>query len=230
MDHEDPAEFSASVCFRTTQKRDDTAPALNIGLRSDHAEALSQLMPILACGEESAALVFGQFAHSMRSESSRLALRRIADDEDEHERLLSRIRRSLPPFLPDARSIGELRHFFKAAAHRDIGIHFTRIAALDSAVCGILAMMRASRCFIGHDPVIATSLARIHRDEARHVKIAMGFANVLTARPQRNDEASEIRLRFARLLGQQGDALEGLAVDPDRLLARIRTLPRFFFQ
>jgi demethoxyubiquinone hydroxylase (CLK1/Coq7/Cat5 family) len=230
MDHEDLAEFSASVCFRTTQKRDDAAPMPNIGLRSDHADALSQLMPILVCGEESAALVFGQFANSMLADSSRLALRRISDDEVEHERLLSRIRKSLPPFPPDARSIGELRHFFKAAAHRDIGIHFTRIAALDSAVCGILAMMRASRCSIGRDPMIAASLARIHRDEARHVKIAMGFATVLTGRPQRNDEASKIRLRFARLLGQQGDALERLAIDPDRLLDRIRNVPRFFFQ
>ncbi len=230
MDHEGAAVFSASVCFRTTRRRDDTASALDIGLRSDHAEALSQLMPILICGEESAALVFGRFTHSSLSESFSLALQRISEDEAEHERLLSRIRRSLPPFLPDARSIGELRHFLKAAAHRDIGIHFTRIAALDSAVCGILAAVRASRCSIGRDPAIATILARIHRDEARHVKIAGGFANVLTVRSQRSDEASEIRLRFARLLGQQGDALERLALDPDHLLARIRTLPRFFFQ
>jgi len=229
MGSDELAEY-APVCFRTARKRNDVLPALNIGLCSDQAEALSQLMPVLICGEESAALVFEQFALSKTTERSRIALRRIADDEDAHERLLLRIRGSLPPYLADPQAIGALRHFFKAAAHRDTVIHFTRIAALDSAVCGILAMMRASRCSVGRDTAIATILARIHRDEARHVKIAMGFVSALTTPRQRNDEASAIRLCFARLLEQRGNALERLALDPDRLLSCVRTLPRFLAQ
>jgi hypothetical protein len=219
--------FAAPVCFRTGAER-ARAMAADIQLATADAEALSELMPVFVCGEESATLAFRHFAKTFAgSVQAADALRRISGDEDRHERLLQSIRRGLPRQTEQGRPVEELRHFFKAAADRHPGIHFTRIAALDSSVCGILAALRSSRSPVARDRAAGTIFAGIHRDEARHVSLSMPFVHALTTRSERQETAFEMQSRFVRLLMPSAAALDRLAIDPDRLFARLRTVPRF---
>jgi len=75
---------------------------MRLRLRAVHADALAGLLPILLCGEESAALAMDRIGSSVRGEREMGdALARIARDELEHRTLLQRVRAALPepPFF-----------------------------------------------------------------------------------------------------------------------------------
>ena len=88
----EPPSLAAPVCFGRRQfaGHDGTRPYLR--LSPAHAEALAEVLPVLLCGEESAALAMDQIAgsgdlqHEMRA-----ALERIALDELAHQTLLQRL-------------------------------------------------------------------------------------------------------------------------------------------
>ncbi len=216
----------APVCFPIGGRRGEAAAAVRNKLASGHAEALSELMPVFICGEESAALTFRRFADTIPPVPLLEDMfQRIADDEERHERLLQSIRFALPVSAP-VRQVPELRRFFKAAADRQAGSHLVRIAALDSAVCAVLAELRSRRCPVARDKAIEPIFARIHRDEAQHVRLSMLYVGGMSA-SERWAVASDMRRKFARLVEPYTDTLDRLAVDPDQLLARLRTVPRF---
>jgi hypothetical protein len=193
--------------------------------RSAQATALAALLPTLLCGEESASLVFEQFAAGAGADTRRFALARIASEEAKHEMLLRSLRIALDEAGHSAAATPGIQQFFRGAGDRDPGRHFMRIAALDSALCTLLAeLRRGSRIFV-ENRTIGAIFARIHRDEARHVVTSLGFARVTCGRAERLATAEDMRSRFARILMNQANALETLGADPDRLFARLSTVP-----
>ena len=94
------------ICFRLAATVPDAFPVGPFRLGDAAVEALSELLQVFACGEESAALAFAHFGCSPLEDAARRGLARVAEEELIHERLLRRVRAALPPPAPDR----ELRH------------------------------------------------------------------------------------------------------------------------
>jgi hypothetical protein len=188
--------------------------------------ALAELVQILLCGEESAALAFDVLARNRRRQGDAIeltaALTRIAADEREHERMLLALARTLPTMNNSAQLEAAANQFFRGLDCRDVGEHFTRIAALDSAVCLLLATFRKAQ-----PALFGSALQRILPDEARHVAVANNYARRLTTPHVREEQAAATRHGLGELLSARAHCFEALQIDPDRLLARLRQLPRF---
>jgi len=193
------------------------------GSHISRARALAELLQVLACGEESAALAFEHLGRSAKDSTLRQALAGIAADEARHEALLTDLRRTLPPPAPDRTLHAAIRGFFLRLADRDSLVHCTRIAAIDSGLCHVLAVLRKRGGVAAIDPVAASVLGRIHQDEARHVVIASRCSARLLGTPRGRDIVIETRERFACLLERRGASFDALSVDPGLLLARLRT-------
>jgi hypothetical protein len=213
------------VCFETGRAHSLTPLDLGPLPRPAQATALAALLPTLLCGEESAYLVFERFAARAGTHACRSALARIAAEEAQHETLLRRLRGALDAAGHSVPATPGVQQFFRAAGDRDPGRHFMRIAALDSALCTLLAELRRGGGIFVENGTIDAIFARIHRDEARHVATSLGFARLTCGRAERLATADEMRGRFARMLMGQADALETLGTDPDRLFAQLSTVP-----
>jgi hypothetical protein len=189
-------------------------------------QALSELFKILLCGEESAGLAFDVLGRrrQRRGDSQELtaALARIAADEREHGALLRQTLAHLPAPRVDHPFELLTRDFFLGLASPDAGVHFTRIAALDSAVCLLLAALRRSM-----PRLFGAALHRILTDEARHVAVTNGYARRLELPGRRFDTAVETRARLVSLLERRAGCLETLQMNPGALLKRLRQPPRF---
>ena len=129
------------ICFRLA----DAVPAAPLPgplrLGDAQAEALSELLQVFACGEESASLAFARLGNSPLEETGRRALARVAGEELIHERLLRGLRGALPAPVPDRELRRALPRFYHGIAQANVGLHLASIAALDSAVCLILAAL-----------------------------------------------------------------------------------------
>lgn len=194
-------------------------------------EALAELVPLLLCGEESAALTFGRLSlGSQFSPRARAELAGIAADELQHERLLQALRQALPLASDDSEIRRAARRFFVQIGRGDLGEHFARIAALDSGICALLGTLRERGSPLLTDEYLTTLLARIHRDEARHVQVSRRHARQLLGPRVAHTMATEMRARLATLVALRGGALEMLGVDTDRLLLRLRRVPRALFE
>lgn len=188
--------------------------------------ALAQLVQLLRCGEESAAFAFDILARRRRrrgdSEALYGALASIADDERKHEQLLSAWQRTLPTPARDLAGNAVAVQFFRDLATPDAGDHLTRIAALDSAVCVLLASLRRAQ-----PGLFGGCLSQILADEAGHVAVASGYARRHAPARRRQEQAAATRDGLVRLLATSADCLEALQMNPDRLLLRLRRPPRF---
>ncbi len=107
------------------------------------AQALSELLQVFACGEESASLAFAHLCDSPVTDVARRGLARVAEEELMHERLLRGLRGALPTPVVDKQLRHAMVRFYHRMAQVDIGLHLASIAALDSAVCNILATLLA---------------------------------------------------------------------------------------
>jgi hypothetical protein len=187
--------------------------------------ALASLLPLLLAGEESAALAFRVLDRRRRRlrDCGRLqnALAGMGADEQRHEQLLRTWQRELPPVPTDALLLRQAEYFFSSLASRNAGLHFARIAALDSGVCLLLSALRRAQPLATLGP-----LWQIACDEARHVVIARDFALALAGRTERLTAVAETRAGLAGLLARQGDALATLGLDADALLRRLAHAPR----
>lgn len=196
---------------------------------SRRSGALARLLRLLLCGEQSAALAFDLLGHRRNrlGDAAELVhqLRSIAAEEREHERLLAAWLSTLPSAPAGADELPAAQRFYRELAHLDGGVHFTRIAALDSAVCLLLAALRKAQPMLCHP-----ALARIARDEARHVVAANHYARRLCAPGQRRAIAGETRAGLVALLSRQADAMDILDIDVDRLLRSVARVPRFLRQ
>lgn len=215
-----------SVCFGVGQSTTPVCRFAGTGLSDNHAEAFAELLQVLACGEESAVLVFEHLGNAAPIHAdANVELVRIAAEEQEHERLLRALRLSLPTPRPDEALIVSARRLFKLAANRDVGLHLAAIAALDSGLCLILAALRRRTGPLAQSGPCNTVLGRIHRDEARHFECAMRFTKALAPGPAAQEVAVSIRERLVALLSRRAEAFERLEVNPLRLFGRLRIPP-----
>src|ERR1700756_2885601 len=132
-----PRSADHQICFRLPDAASATSPAGPLRLRDTQAEALSELLQVFACGEESAALAFAHLGGSPLEDAARRGLASVAEEEVIHERLLRGLRAALPAPAPDRGLRRALLRFYHGVAQPDIGLHLAAIAALDSAVCVI---------------------------------------------------------------------------------------------
>jgi hypothetical protein len=195
------------------------------GLSDAAAVALANVLPCFLCGEESAVQVFANEGNRISStfqHGASTTLFRIAAEEEYHEELLAHLQAGLPAAQDLGRRRQMARRYFQRIASRDVGDHFSRIAALDSAVCIILAeMMRPGGAFL-RDSVAAGIFSRIRHDEGRHVRFSRHYAAALGVTRDSAAESFElVRSGLIELLKCAGAGFESLAVDPDRLFRRL---------
>jgi hypothetical protein len=224
--HRDGDGRSESTCFPLAFAGVTGSPREFVRLSAGHATALAELLQVLSCGEESAALTFDHLGNSWHERSLSWALTRIAADEREHHELLTGLRASLPEPRQDPSLQATMRRFFMRLADRDMMVHCVRIVAIDSAVCRVLGMLRCRGKPLASDLRVGSILKRIHKDEARHVAIASRCATPLLQSVRGREIAADALERMTQVLGLRADSLESLSVDPDRLFARFRAIPR----
>lgn len=149
---------------------------LQLGQLSDqHAQDLSNALPFLACGEESAVHAFSGTLLRHISADEKQAMADIAEDELRHAVWLERLRQVLP--APNLVLPAEaMTRFFKKLLTRQAALHFARVAALDRAVCQLLAPILHAQAGLAAAPDIRDGLLSIVRDESRHVQIAKNMA------------------------------------------------------
>ena len=121
------------------------------------------------------------------------------------------------------------RRFHVDLGRGDTTAHLSRIAALDSAVCTILARLFRPGAPLMADATVASVFRRIARDEARHVRVSRGLATDRRDGRRLRDIAGLAREALARLLSLAADDFEALGVDSDRLLFDLARLPDGLF-
>jgi hypothetical protein len=218
------------VCFRLAELARAVPLTGLLRLGDAQAEALSELLQVFACGEESAALAFARLGASPLEDAARRALARVAEEELIHERLLRGLRGALPAPAPDRELRRALLRFYHDIAQADIGLHLASIAALDSAVCLILAALLEPDRVLAQEPAATAIFRRIHRDEAGHVRLSRRIAAELVQGDVIGAVAENARLRLVGVLARRGAAFDSLGVDAERLLVRIGRVPNGLFQ
>jgi hypothetical protein len=226
-----PAPFGP-VCFdlgRHAARAPRPVPQLR--LTDACAAALAQLLPLLLCGEESAALAFGAGgSRATLAAAARVELERIRREEVVHGLLLQRLQTGLPPAPLEVPLRARMRRFFITLADPEPGRYFAKIAGLDSAVCVLLGALRSKRSPLVADPTVAATFARIHRDEASHVEAARRMTLAYAPATLATDVAAETRERLVKLLRERGAAFDQLGVDADRLFMRLATVSAGIFR
>jgi hypothetical protein len=207
------------ICFRLA----DALPAASLlellRLGDPQAEAMSELLQVFACGEESASLAFARLGNSRLEEIARHALACVAGEELIHERLLRGLSGALPAPAPDRKLRRALLRFYHGIAQADIGLHLASIAALDSAVCLILAALLKPDRVLAQEPVASAIFHRIHRDEAWHVGLSRRIAPEFVQGDLIGAVAENSRVGIVSVLARRGAAFDSLGVDAERLFA-----------
>jgi hypothetical protein len=214
-----------AVCFPRVWAGAADAGATSPNLDPRRALAVAELLQILSCGEESATATFENLAHLCREPTMRAVLTQIAADERRHQLLLSTISAALPRPEIEPAFVARMRGFFMRLADRDVLVHFVRIAALDSAACQFLALLRARISPLASDGHLASVLRRVHIDEARHVQLARQCAGPFVSSRKGIEIMAEVRSDLADLIRMRAESVAALAIDPDRLDARLRSVP-----
>jgi hypothetical protein len=217
------------VCFRLAEPGPAERPARALLLRDGCAEALSELLQMLACGEESAAIAFAGLGSSIE-DIGRLALMRIADEELGHEALLRGLRCALPPPVRDRELRRTMARFYHGVARSDAGLHLAAIASLDSAVCAILSALLRRGGPVARDLAISSVFRRIQTDEAGHVRVARRIATRFLGSDELAAVAETTRTELVGMLSLRGAAFEVLGVDAGRLFAGLRRVPEGILQ
>jgi len=218
------------ICFRLADAVPPESLPGPLRLGDPQAEAFSELLQVFACGEESAALAFARLGDSPLEDAARRALARVAGEELIHERLLRGLRGALPAPASDRELRRALLRFYHGIAQADIGLHLVSIAALDSAVCVILAALLEPDRVLAQEPAVHAIFRRIHRDEAGHVRLSRRIAAELVQGDVIGAVAENARLGLVGVLARRGAAFDSLGIDAGRLFARIGRVPNGLFQ
>jgi hypothetical protein len=221
---------SRASCFGAVDGPNPQVEPRGLGLEVAHSRALAQLLPLLLCGEESAVLAFGHHAQSPRwGTRARAEFGRMESDEARHAGWLQGLQICLPPPEADLQLRRRVKQFFMRLASANFGIHLGHIAALDSAVCLILGKLRRSGVCQPNSPVTRV-FESIHRDEARHVAVARGYAGELCSTGDLLACATETREQLTGILSARAQAFEILGICPDSLFKQLRSPPRRLFK
>jgi hypothetical protein len=200
-----------------------------VGLGSAAADALARILPVLACGEESAIHVFSsasQASFARGAPSAGKTMLAIARDEEVHSDIIEALRGLLPACSEREQLRLEARGFYLRLASSDPRLHFLRIRELDSAVCLILGALLQSGTALARAPRLREIAARIRSDEARHVRLTRRYLSAAELPMHADDEVERVRVSLIRLLDRIGGAFQDLGADPDRLFLRIRSRAR----
>ena len=206
----------APVCFARPRPV-ARAPAINASsLAPDVAQALSNTLPFLRCGEESAVHAFGRRLARAAHGTEQAVLDVITADEARHAAWLEALAEALPP--PDAGPDAgpdaiAMARFFRRLLTRDPALHFARVAALDLVVCAILRPLVARGSALSAAAPVADGLRSIRRDEARHVRVARQCARRLGVSATRQHELdAALRDELAALLAPVCSNLQRLGL------------------
>ncbi len=99
-----------------------------------------------------------------------------------------------------------------------------------SAVCLILAALLEPARVLAQEPAVHMIFRRIHRDEARHVRLSRRIAGELVQGDVIGAVAENARLGLVGVLARRGAAFDILGVNAERLFARIGSVPNGLFQ
>lgn len=166
--------FTLNIHTRST----NVDPIDCTGLSALDAQDLANALPFLACGEESAVHAFGGSLLRDIAPNEQVTMAAIAEDELRHATWLERLRIALPEpniSLPDE----GMARFFRKLLTRKPALHFARVAALDLAVCHLLAPLLHAKASLISATEVRNGLLSIVRDEARHVQFAKQTAQRL---------------------------------------------------
>jgi hypothetical protein len=217
------------ICFGLADAAPPLSPAGHLRLGDTQSEALSELLQVFACGEESASLAFTRLGASPLEEAACRGLMSIAREELFHERLLRSLRLALPPPVRDNELRRAMLRFFVGIAQADLGLHLASIASLDSAVCLILAALLAPDCVLAQEPTVVGMFRRIHRDEAGHVRTSRRMAVALAPRHGIGLITERTRFGLVDVLARRGASFERLGIDAERLFLRLGQVPDGLF-
>lgn len=216
-----------ATCFRLPGRIDAArfAPARIGGLDLAAAMALADLLPLLGCGEEAAALAFDELSLGAADDLSGRALRAIAGEERVHDALLKRLAHALPEPKSAESALRAARRFHIDLGLGGVDLQFAKIAAIDASVCTVLGRLLRRGGPASSDETVRFTLARIRRDEARHVAVSRRLSLARGVSVAARDAAVAARGALAGILRLGGDAFDALGVDPDRLVRDVARLP-----
>jgi hypothetical protein len=215
------------VCFpRRGRRAEPMQIVLEHELSRDVAEATTELLQVLCCGEESAVFAFRALSRNAAlSEAASATAQRIMHEEMFHDELLRGLRAVLPTPRPDEVLLGELKGFYRSLGTRDIFVHLSQICALDSGVCIVLSALREKNRPLGENRTLNALFGRIQRDEVGHVRDSGRLARELGPLRERAEYLRRTRERLTDLILQRADPLEALHVDPDALRRTLLHMP-----
>lgn len=226
------ASLPAHVCFpRRRRATLEVSPTLQVVLEQelsrDVAEAATELLQVLCCGEESAVFAFRALSRNpaLNAAASACAAT-ISREEAFHDELLTGLRAVLPAPRSDVALVDVLKGFYRSLHTPDACVHLTQIRALDSGVCLILSALRGAGRPVGANPTLDTIFARIQRDEVGHVRASGRMARELGAAGRATaDHLARTREGLANIILRRADALETLQVDPAALRRSLLRAP-----
>lgn len=183
------------------------------------ARALSRLLPLLVCGEQSSQWVFYNESQRQKCKSSEAIaqddFKRIVLDEKYHEQALECVRRQLcePVDILSIKRRSQ-RFFTSLGARKTIEEHFAQIACLDALVCKLMLLIEKGRLAPQH-PFVLLCRA-IKQDEARHVSVSRKHALMLGYdRSQWREMNAVISRRLFELLNTERAAFGEIGVQLD---------------
>jgi hypothetical protein len=219
---------STYVCFPRRRARcAKLKVVLEQELSRNVAEAITELLQVLCCGEESEVFAFEGLARSrgLNAAASACAAA-IAREEAFHDELLRGLRAVLPAPRPDETLIGNLRDFYRSLNTQDAFVHLTQICALDSGVCLILSALRGAGRPLGENATLDAIFGRIQRDEVGHVRASGRMIRELGPKRAAADHVVRTRENLAGMILHRADALEALNVDSTVLTRNLIRPPR----
>ena len=185
--------------------------------------ATAELLGLLRAGEQSALATFSRIARRLPDAAAvhaRSIVGRLADEEAHHDQLLNRA--AIFHGVIAVRPAAEVRQFFLRLESRDLGVHLSRVASLDSCVCQVLAGVVSGLPGALLPKRLAQVLLQIRRDEGRHVRVVRGLAFDLGVSSDTLDNQNdETRRAFARVVLHYESAFRDLGVDFDEMRRRI---------
>lgn len=194
--------------------------------------ALSRLIPILLCGEQSANFVFGQEVKKQQMHSNSLVdksitegLLSIESDEYFHDVALQAVLKEINSKLDYPQDIKKLTRkaqlFYCQVGKAESTIqHFANIKHLDTCVTIIMSEMAKSK--LGSQHLVSKLFQLIHLDEAKHVRICSTYIRYLGGDiKQIKEQAKPIKERLINLLNYEYNSFVTLGINPDKLFSRI---------
>lgn len=198
--------------------------------------ALSRLIPLLLCGEQSANFVFGQEAQRLQTQADCPAqnkaiagLLEIESDEHFHDVALQAVLKEVNRLIaqanndkPTTQATNRQAQLFylQLGKTKNLTEHLAQIFHLDTCVTLIMSAMAKSNLGANHQVVKLFKL--IQKDESKHVHICSEHIRYLGGDMQQlKKQAVPIKTKLVKLLATETDSFNQLGINPEQLFQRI---------